>query len=168
MFEFIILVAIAGGIWYYFNNQKDSADSADSDSVSAEKVEAEVTVPENEEEEVAQEVEEIQVEASVVEEELVVKETSVAKQIIEPVKSKFVAGMPEDSSLRRHYQQLVAVNQAASSRIPEEAVLRRHFVQNLISEEEGLLVGAPSDSTLLRHYEALVTDTVITRLASLK
>ena len=165
MFEFIILVAIVGGIWYYFKNQEENSEN---DSVSAEKVEAEVTVPEVEEEEVATEAEEIQVEAPVVEEELVVKETSVAKQVIEPVKSKFVAGMPEDSSLRRHYQQLVAVNQAASSRIPEEAILRRHFVQNLISEEESLLAGAPSDSTLLRHYEALVTDAVITRLASLK
>lgn len=142
--EFIILVAIVGGIWYYFNSQEDSVDN---DPALAEKVE------------------EVQVEEPVAEETVV---QPVAKQVIEPVKSKFVAGMPEDSSLKRHYQQLVAANQAASNRIPEEAGLRRHFVQNLISEQESLLAGAPSDSTLVRHYEALVTDAVVTKLASLK
>ena len=146
MFEFIILVAIVGGVWYYFNSQEEVVKPA--------------------------ETEEVQAKAEVVAELPVEEETAdveaVVKQVVEPVKSKFVAGMPEDSSLKRHYQQLVTFNQAASNRIPEESVLRRHFVQNLISAEESLLAGAPTDSTLVRHYETSVTDAVIAKLESLK
>ena len=158
MFELIILIAIVGGIWYYFNSQEEVSTN---DTASVEKVEETVVEP--------AETEEVQIKVEVAEEAAieVVAENAV-KSVVEPVKSKFVAGMPEDSSLKRHYQQLVTVNQAASNRIPEESVLRRHFLQNLISEEEACLAGVPTDSTLVRHYETIVTDAVVAKLESLK
>ena len=107
--------------------------------------------------------------AAVVEEEVVVEApVAVAQSGAEPVKSKFVAGMPEDSTLKRHYLQLVVANQAASNRIPEDAVLHRHFVQNLIANEEAVLAGAPSESTLRRHYETQVSAAVLAKLELLK
>jgi len=159
MFEFIMVVAIACGIWFYIKSGEEET-VAEEPVVEANKDEAEV----------------LEAEAPVVEAVAVVTENNeviedvaaVAQPVVEPVKSQFVAGVPEDSALKRHYVQLVVANQAASNRIPEEAVIRRHFVQNLIANEEALLAGAPSESTLRRHYETQVTTAVLEKLALLK
>jgi hypothetical protein len=157
MFEFIILVAIVGGIWYYFESQKESSDG-DSAPTQVAEVETAKTQEETQDVTVTEEPEEV----------ILPVESSVVEEVLEAVKSKFVASMPEDSSLKRHYQQLLIANQAASNRIPEDVTLHRHFVQNLISEVEDSLPDAPTDSTLMRHYDALVTDTVIAKLELLK
>jgi len=157
MFEFVMVMAIACGIWFYFKSGEDET-VAEEPAVEANKDE----VPGADEEPVIEE------EVAAVEEEIVEAPVAVVQSVVEPVKSQFVAGMPEDSTLKRHYVQLVVANQAASNRIPEEAVLRRHFVQNLIANEEQLLAGAPSDSTLRRHYDAQVATAVLEKLELLK
>jgi len=165
MFEFVMVVAIACGIWFYFKSGEDET-VAEEPVVEASKDEAEELVIE---EEVAVVAENNEVTEEVaIEEEIVAAPAAVAQPVVEPVKSQFVAGMPEDSTLKRHYVQLVVANQAVSNRIPEESLLRRHFVQNLIADEEQLFAGAPSDSTLRRHYDAQVAAAVLEKLELLK
>jgi len=169
MFEFVMVVAIVCGIWFYFKSGEDET-VAEEPVVEASKDEAEVLdVEEPVIDEVAVVAENNEVTEEVaVEEEVVEAPAAEAQPVVEPVKSQFVAGMPEDSTLKRHYVQLVVANQAASNRIPEDAVLRRHFVQNLIANEEALLAGAPSESTLRRHYETQVSASVLAKLEILK
>jgi len=155
MFEFVMVVAIACGIWFYFKSGEDEI-VAEEPVVEASKDEAEELVIE-------------EAVAVVAENNEVTEDVAVAPAVVvEPVKSQFVAGMPEDSTLKRHYVQLVVANQAVSNRIPEESLLRRHFVQNLIANEEQLFAGAPSDSTLRRHYDAQVAAAVLEKLELLK
>jgi len=164
MFELVILIAIAGGIWFYMKSGEEVLD--DVVAPEPQEAKAEEVEPVETEVEVATEVtEEEKVPAAEVES---IKEPVVAKLAIEPTKSKFVAGMPEDSTLKRHYLQLVVANQAASNRIPEDAVLRRHFIQSLIAGVEATLDGEPSDSSLNRHYQTQVANDVMDKLAALK
>jgi len=205
VFELGIIIAVVLAVWAYVKMSKgetqesskvteDVSVEASSPAETVEEVIAVEPEPEIAEEslpaETAEEVIAVEPEREVAEESLPV-ETAEEVIAVEPASdavaadsvsseevelSKAEQGIPEDSTLKRHYLQNLAAEQgvefsatASDSlvRLPEDAVLKRHFIQKITADIAEQLADRPTDSTLVRHYDAQLASLVEQQLQKL-
>jgi len=175
MFEFIIVVVIAVAVWLYLKKKNEEAESTSTPAPAASQKKS----PEPE---------------SKPEPKIEQQPEPTAQKVVsvEPAEvSAVVDVIPEDSALRRHYLQNLAIQAGDStatrdvveieapvisapvasvveepsvSNIPEDAALKRHHIQQLVAETEAAMPPRPTDSMLRRHYDTQLLSAVMSKL----
>ena len=176
--EVVIIIVIAIAVWLFIHFRKKSHESAADSSAKPVSAQAISTEPEPE----------VKMEPA---------PAPIVKESIVVEASEGVSAIPEDSTLRRHYLQnlavqcdrsadavseeavvvskpedavskVLAVETGSVSSIPEDRVLKRHFIQQLTAEIAAAMPDRPADSTLKRHYDAQLLSLVHSKLQELK
>ena len=169
MFEFIVIVAIIGAVWFYLRKKKNATEGS---------------APEPDKKPATAQV------STEKPEPIPTPEPVKAKPVAVTEASEPVSVIPEDSMLRRHYMQNltaqqdvdsssaadsedlvvkeVAIPASIKTEIPVEKEVKRDVIQQLVAETEATMPPRPTDSALKRHYDTQLMSVVLSKLQESK